>query len=646
MDTIKNDANCDKEPVCNQLNSSGRSITVGKDKGELTDRNKNNHSNIFSNESACPADGISKEHMTSSETVNIPDGVSHVKLQIDLEENESDSDIDAIKRNRGRNYIESESDTSVEDDDLLSSSFESERSCQPIDTQLVHDETCRVEIVPDAGLNKNTDNAILNAGDESTDDSFAQNSFESHMKAAIAQERKEDDMHPLYNESRDEVEFVSDLGMCDRPDKYFKFLPLEITDKQAICRKLNIPYTDRSFHAKCNSNEYIGIPSHIKTIDEDGNCFFRAISYAISGTECYHVILRNLTVNHLLQTNDKFKSTLRSEFRTVREYVLKNRIMENGTWATDTEMSALANLIDTDIYSYNDQVPCWQLYSARKPGRINVVTSHKGIYIQYTRNVHFNVVESVTSVSSDLSKNIATMKDINTTVNMQIKPVAQGTFHQGDMRFGDSAGKQCVANSLSALLYSKMKNANDWDNKDLDKILANGDELYRYIRYYVAREQEYLLISDLLEHLEAYDELFEIKRRESIPGLLEGDETKLEESISMPLKQALEQELSSDSDACFVTFSGNTFIVISSYDCFFIFDSHSRNTRGLLVDDGYSVVLQTPSWQGVYNHCMRLAKTLKCSSQTEYEEVRNIILSLGKLSLHISWKMKIGLLDS
>ncbi|XP_041467556.1 uncharacterized protein LOC121417887 [Lytechinus variegatus] len=619
-DMIENNVNCKEDPVAHQVNSFGKSMTAGKVEEELTNRNVDQYLHINSNESACVTDEVCK-HMSSKETMNIPDRVSQVEPQNDLEENESGSDIDIdtpIKRNRGRNCIESDSDTSVEDDVLLISSFESERSCQYIDTQHVRDETCRIEIVPDAGLNKNTDNAILNAGDECTDDCFAQNSLECGMKAAIVQKIKEDNMHPSSNESRDEVVFVSDLGMCDRPDKYFKFLPLETTDKQAICKKLNITYTDKSFHAKWNSNECIGIPSCIKIIAEDGNCFFRAISYAISGTECHHVILRNLTVNHLLQTNDKFKSTLTSEFRTVREYVLKNGIMENGTWATDTEMSALANLIDTDIYSYNDEVPCWQLYSARKPGRINVVTSPKGIYIQYTRNVHFHVVESVTSVSSDSSKNIAAMEDIIETVNMHIQPVTQGTFHQGDMRFGDSAGKQCVANSLSALLYSKMKNAKYWNSNDLDRILVNGNELYSYIRYYVAREQEYLLISDLPECLEAYDELFEIECRESIPGLLEENPI-LEESVSMPLKQALEQELCSNCDACFVTFSGNAFIVICGYDSFLIFDSHSRSSKGLIIDDGYSILLQASSWQGVYEHCMRLARTLKCSPYTEYE---------------------------
>ncbi|XP_030843914.1 uncharacterized protein LOC115924976 isoform X4 [Strongylocentrotus purpuratus] len=35
--------------------------------------------------------------------------------------------------------------------------------------------------------------------------------------------------------------------------------------------------------------------------------------------------------------------------------------------------------------------------------------------------------------------------------------------------------------------------------------------------------------------------------------------------------------------------------------------------------NGHSVVLRTQSWQGVYKHCMRLAKSMGCPLHTEYE---------------------------
>ncbi|XP_062603566.1 uncharacterized protein LOC134265363 [Saccostrea cucullata] len=58
----------------------------------------------------------------------------------------------------------------------------------------------------------------------------------------------------------------------------------------------------------------------------------------------------------------------------------------------------------------------------------------------------------------------------------------QGSFHQGDLMFGENAGTQCVANSLAALAYHKVKNSNQWQTSDMNKVLATGDELYTYLQ--------------------------------------------------------------------------------------------------------------------------------------------------------------------
>ncbi|XP_062604082.1 uncharacterized protein LOC134265873, partial [Saccostrea cucullata] len=59
----------------------------------------------------------------------------------------------------------------------------------------------------------------------------------------------------------------------------------------------------------------------------------------------------------------------------------------------------------------------------------------------------------------------------------------QGSFHQGDLMFGENAGTQCVANSLAALAYHKVKNSNQWQTSDMNKVLATGDELYTYLQH-------------------------------------------------------------------------------------------------------------------------------------------------------------------
>ena len=49
------------------------------------------------------------------------------------------------------------------------------------------------------------------------------------------------------------------------------------------------------------SAENAGKPSLTKQIKGDGNCFYRAISFLISGTEENHIILSAHLLQHMLQ---------------------------------------------------------------------------------------------------------------------------------------------------------------------------------------------------------------------------------------------------------------------------------------------------------------------------------------------------------
>ena len=57
--------------------------------------------------------------------------------------------------------------------------------------------------------------------------------------------------------------------------------------------------------------------------------------------------------------------------------------------------------------------------------------------------------------------------------------IASGTFHQGSEIFPpESIGKQCVPNSIIAVIYHTEKPVNKWKSADLDMILLNGNDLY------------------------------------------------------------------------------------------------------------------------------------------------------------------------
>ena len=59
-----------------------------------------------------------------------------------------------------------------------------------------------------------------------------------------------------------------------------------------------------------------------------------------------------------------------------------------------------------------------------------------------------------------------------------------GTFHQGDeIQFTEySRGRQCVTNSVAAIVFSKICDLRQWRSEHLDQILKAGDILYQQIR--------------------------------------------------------------------------------------------------------------------------------------------------------------------
>ena len=60
--------------------------------------------------------------------------------------------------------------------------------------------------------------------------------------------------------------------------------------------------------------------------------------------------------------------------------------------------------------------------------------------------------------------------------------VVQGSFHQGDPKFGQTAGIQCACNSLFSLCWSSIKRVTVWTTYDLDYVLESGDQLYKSLK--------------------------------------------------------------------------------------------------------------------------------------------------------------------
>ena len=152
--------------------------------------------------------------------------------------------------------------------------------------------------------------------------------------------------------------------------------------------------------------------------------------------------------------------------------------------------------------------------------------------------------------------------DVQGQTRSVINRSVQGSFHQGNVMFGENAGTQCVANCLGAVAYHKLKNAECWDMSAMNIVLTTGNELYNYLQRSSTINSRYLLVSELPQFVECFDKMFEFKCNESLASLITFgiDEPSYEDFNAYALIDALQISLS-DCDACFTCFGGNTFLV-------------------------------------------------------------------------------------
>ena len=87
-------------------------------------------------------------------------------------------------------------------------------------------------------------------------------------------------------------------------------------------------------------------PRAIKPIAGYGNCFFRSISYIITGSELQHMDVRRVVLDHM-----KFIDYYPAGYASTEQYIQVTRMDKFETWGTDTEMVTLAHMLQTYIFS-------------------------------------------------------------------------------------------------------------------------------------------------------------------------------------------------------------------------------------------------------------------------------------------------------
>eukprot|EP00111_Clytia_hemisphaerica_P009079 TCONS_00026613-protein len=152
----------------------------------------------------------------------------------------------------------------------------------------------------------------------------------------------------------------------------------------------------------------------------------------------------------------------------------------------------------------------------------------------------------------------------------QVSKVVLGSFNQvNESLFGLTAGTQCSANYLYAIFWSNFRRVSIWKSTDLDKILIEGDRLYKLLD-----TSSYLSVDEMPRFIETNGIITEINFLNN-----ENGEAKLIDGYPL-LQIPLSTSQNSEFNALMII-NGFTIVIMKRCQGFYVFDSHSCNELGL-----------------------------------------------------------------
>ena len=202
-----------------------------------------------------------------------------------------------------------------------------------------------------------------------------------------------------------------------------EFCPVDQIWQKAKCKFLKLSYVNGVLYTNESKVKDLEIrelrPSKEKRISPDGNCLFSSLSFIITGSDHFHKEIREMLVENMRGPYREIcsryccsKKDLLEEAHcySIEQYINVSMIDRIGSWGTDMELFLAAQLLETDMFVYQDSSHCWNKFSGY--GFIDRHDSHKltekRIYIRLYRN-HFQPVVKVNSkddVQSDTNSEI------------------------------------------------------------------------------------------------------------------------------------------------------------------------------------------------------------------------------------------------
>ncbi len=205
--------------------------------------------------------------------------------------------------------------------------------------------------------------------------------------------------------------------------------------------------------------------------------------------------------------------------------------------------------------------------------------SRNGIFVQYPNGVNKSGDPNLIFLKVNYTLLLSGDVELNPG------PSVQGSFHQGNSKFGETAGIQCSSNCFFAICYAQFRKLSLWKAHDLDYVLDQGDLNFKKLG-----------ISGQSPFIEEFSKTIDIGGSTCALtfNIFEG----YFEAGNISVNFVQEDLLLQHSGAVLVI-AGNCLAVMHYSKNYFLFDPHSRDSDGHQVEGGASVLLKFDSLQKI-----------------------------------------------
>ncbi|XP_029954136.1 uncharacterized protein LOC115393324 isoform X3 [Salarias fasciatus] len=268
------------------------------------------------------------------------------------------------------------------------------------------------------------------------------------------------------------------------------FCPLDVDVCRTLCSRFDVDFERISASASSRVG-LLGVPCRKEKVVADGNCFFRAISQAVSGSQKHHRKIRLAVCKQLEKEAAQYQGLLRSEFSSVSQYIQQSRMRFVGSWATEVEIQVTADWLGVSVCTFTDGR--WLKYGCSRKQ-----LSPQCIYLENIGGTHFENVVCVCEPGLESCYGYCKVSEV-TGYSMRSRMVEALVLDVDSSRVGCEVYDRSVSDE-GRPFESKCQKQEQWKKEKTGKLLKKKRRVHYRKRFHedvIFKEKE---ISRLVEH--------------------------------------------------------------------------------------------------------------------------------------------------